>query len=63
MRTADPAIDFRDLTELDDPALITHWADVRRKLALTPKDDPNHAGAKLAYDAALAEYRRRVAAQ
>ena len=41
--------------------LITHWADARRRLALTPKDDPRHAEVKQAYDAALAEYRRRVA--
>jgi hypothetical protein len=61
--TALETTDISDLTELDDPALITHWADIRRKLALTPKDDPHHAAIKQAYESALAEYRRRVASQ
>ena len=52
-----------DLAEMDDPALISHWADVRSKLALTPQGDPRHAEVKRAYDAALAEYRRRAAGE
>jgi len=60
MGTADTATDTSDLEEMDDPALITHWAGVRSKLALTPKSDPRHAEIKQAYDAALAEYRRRA---
>lgn len=59
MRTTDATTDA-DLAEMDDPELITHWADARRKLALTTKDDPRHAEVKRAYDAALAEYRTRV---
>jgi len=55
------AMDTTDLAEMDDPALITHWAAARSKLALTPKDSPRHAAVKAAYDAALAEYRRRTA--
>jgi hypothetical protein len=54
------ATDTADLAQMDDPALITHWAAVRSELALTPKDAPGHAEVKRAYDAALAEYRRRV---
>jgi hypothetical protein len=49
-----------DLTEMDDPALITHWAGVRSQLALTAKDSPRFDAVKRAYDAALAEYRKRV---
>jgi hypothetical protein len=63
MRTAGTTTETSDLTELDDPAFITHWAGVRGKLALTPKDDPSYAEAKLLYDAALNEYRKRVAVQ
>ncbi len=58
----DTATDASDLAAMDDPALITHWATVRSELALTPKDNPRHAAVKAAYDAALAEYRRRIAA-
>jgi hypothetical protein len=61
MRTADTGTDTDDLEDLDDPALIAYWAGVRGRLALTPRDDPRHAEVKLLYDAALAEYRRRVA--
>jgi hypothetical protein len=53
--------DTSELAELGDPALIAHWASVRTALALTPKENPRHAEIKRAYDAALAEYRRRVA--
>jgi hypothetical protein len=49
-----------DLAGLDDPALIAHWASTRTALALTARDDPGHAEVKRRYDAALAEYRRRV---
>jgi len=38
MPTADASTDASDLTQLDDPALITHWARVRSELALTPRD-------------------------
>ena len=60
MRT-DTAADTSDLAEMDDPALISHWADVRSKLALTPKGHPRYTEVKRAYDAALVEYRRRAA--
>jgi hypothetical protein len=63
MRTADPDTDTSDLVELDDPGFITHWAAVRRKLALTSRDDPEHAEVKRAYDLALSEYRRRIAGE
>jgi hypothetical protein len=63
MHSADTGTDTADLAAMDDPALITHWADARRRLALTPKAAPGHAEAKRTYDAALAEYRRRVAAE
>jgi hypothetical protein len=62
MGIADAATDT-GLTGMDDPALITHWASARSELALTPKDSPRHAKVKATYDAALAEYRRRVAGQ
>ena len=55
------ASDTADLAAMDDPDLIRHWADVRTRLALTSKDSPHHAEVKAMYDAALAEYRRRVA--
>lgn len=63
MRAADTGTDATDLAAMDDPALITHWAAVRSKLALTPKSSLRHADVKAAYDAALAEYRRRIAAE
>ena len=59
----DTATDAADLAAMDDPALITHWAAIRGELALTRKDNPRHTAVKAAYDAALAEYRRRVAAE
>jgi hypothetical protein len=59
----DTATDTADLAAMDDPALITHWAAVRSQLALTPKDSPHHVAVKAAYDAALAEYRRRIATE
>jgi hypothetical protein len=59
----DIATDTSDLAAIDDPALITHWAAIRSELALTPKDRPRYGEIKAAYDAALAEYRRRVAAE
>jgi hypothetical protein len=58
MGTAELTAD--DLADLDDPALIAHWASARSALALTPRDDPGRGAIKAAYDAALAEYRRRV---
>jgi len=57
------ATDSADLAEMDDPALITHWAAVRSELALTPRTSPRHGEIKTAYDAALSEYRRRIAAE
>jgi hypothetical protein len=63
MRAADTTQDTSDLTGLDDPALITRWAAARNELALTSRDSPRHADVKRAYDAALAEYRRRVTGQ
>jgi hypothetical protein len=62
MRT-DTGADAGDLAEMDDPALIAHWAGIRSMLALTPRDDPRHAEVKRAYDAARVEYRRRAAGQ
>lgn len=62
MRTADTGTVTNDLADLDDPALIKHWASVRGALALTPKDNPGHTEIKRAYDEAMAEYRRRLAA-
>jgi hypothetical protein len=50
-----------DLADLDDPALIAHWASARTVLALTPRDDPGYAEVRQLYDSALAEYRRRMA--
>lgn len=55
--------DATDLAGMGDPDLIRHWADVRTRLALTRKDSPEHAEVKRAYDAALAEYRRRLAVE
>jgi len=49
-----------DLRALSDPQLITHWADVRARLALTRADEPEHAGIKRLHDDALTEYRRRI---
>ena len=60
MRTAGTTSD-NDLARLDNPALITHWARVRAELALTPKTSGRHAIVKAVYDAARAEYRRRLA--
>lgn len=60
MHAADTGTDATDLAAMDDPALITQWAAARSELALTPKDSPRHAAVKAAYDAARAEYRRRV---
>lgn len=57
------ATDTSDLADMDDPELIAHWAAVRNELALTPRDSPRHASIKATYDAALAEYRRRVSAE
>jgi len=49
-----------DLRELGDPGFFTHWADIRNRLARTPKDDPEHGEIKRQYDAVAAEYRRRL---
>ena len=49
-----------DLRELSDPQLITHWAAVRARLALTRAGEPEHTGIKRLYDDALSEYRRRI---
>jgi hypothetical protein len=60
MGIADTAPDTSELAGMNDPDLIRHWSEARSRLALTPKGDPRHAEVKQAYDAALAEYRRRV---
>lgn len=49
------------LQELSDPEFFTHWTALRTRLALTPKGKPGHAETKARYDAASAEYRRRMA--
>jgi hypothetical protein len=56
----DRETDARDLAAMDDPALIAHWAAVRSQLALTSRGSRRRGEIKAAYDAALAEYRRRL---
>jgi hypothetical protein len=50
----------RDLRALSDPELITQWAAVRNLLCRTPESKPEHREIKQQYDAAVAEYRRRI---
>jgi hypothetical protein len=49
-----------DLRELPDPEFITLWASLRTRLALTPAGSPGHPELKTRYDAAKAEYQRRI---
>ena len=49
-----------DLRELHDPEFITVWASLRARLALTPAGTPGHPEIKRRYDAARAEYQRRL---
>lgn len=50
-----------NLKELSDPEFFAHWAAVRTRLFGIPKDNPEHYEVKRRYDAAAAEYRRRIA--
>jgi hypothetical protein len=49
-----------DIRELDDPALMTQWSAARQRLAMTPRDSPEHGSVKASYDALASEYRRRI---
>jgi hypothetical protein len=49
-----------ELRELSDPELITRWAVVRHRLALTDRETPERAEIKRLYDTLQAEYRRRM---
>jgi hypothetical protein len=49
-----------ELRELPDPEFITVWASLRARLALTPARSPGPPEIKSRYDAAKAEYRRRL---
>jgi hypothetical protein len=49
-----------DLRELSDPEFFARWAEVRQRYAVTPKSSPGHPESKQDYDAAVAEYRRRM---
>jgi hypothetical protein len=55
--TAGPGI---GLAGLDDAAFFAYWAATRTRLSLTPVTSPGHCAIKAEYDAALAEYRRRM---
>ena len=48
------------LRELPDPQFIAVWAALRGRLATTPAGTAGHHEIKRAYDAAQAEYRRRL---
>ena len=49
-----------DLRELPDPEFITLWSALRARLALAPAGSPGHPELKTRYDAAKAEYQRRL---
>ena len=49
-----------DLRELTDPEFITLWAALRARLALTPAGSPARLELMTRYDAAKAEYQRRI---
>ena len=53
---ADPAT----LRELTDPEFIALWASLRGRLARTPVTSAAHPEIKGRYNAAQAEYRRRL---
>ena len=48
------------LQELSDPEFFAHWSAARNRLARTPAASPEHDEARSRYDAAAAEYRRRI---
>jgi hypothetical protein len=48
------------LQELSDPEFFAHWAAVRNRVLSTPKGRPEHREVRRRYDAAAAEYRRRI---
>jgi hypothetical protein len=54
--TADPG----NLRELPDPDFIIVWSDLRLRLALTPVSSSAHPEIKSQYDAAKAEFLRRL---
>jgi hypothetical protein len=60
--SAEPAQTGHDpyLRELSDPEFFAYWAKARLSCAMTSKSSPEHPGNKETYDAALAEYRRRM---
>jgi hypothetical protein len=60
--SAEPAETGHDsaLRELSDPEFFARWAQVRLRHAVTPQRSPEYAASKAAYDAVLAEYRRRM---
>jgi hypothetical protein len=47
-----------DLRELGDPEFFSHWAELRRRIALGGKSVPCEL--KRRYEAVSGEYRRRV---
>lgn len=54
------AADRDNLRELPDPEFITLWASLRGRLARTPAGSPGHPEIKSRYEAAKAEFRRRL---
>jgi hypothetical protein len=52
--------DLGSLRELSDPQFITVWATLRGRLATMPAGTAGHLEIKRAYDAAQAEYHRRL---
>jgi hypothetical protein len=52
--------DASGLQGISDPELMTRYTAARTRLALTPAGKPGHGEVKRAYDALLAEYRRRM---
>jgi hypothetical protein len=52
--------DPRSLRELPDPEFIALWASLRGRLAQTPAGKSGHPEIKSRYDAAKAEYHRRL---
>ena len=54
------AADYGSLGELPDPEFIALWAGLRGRLALTPAGSPGHSEIKSQYEAAKAEFRRRL---
>ncbi len=54
------AADHASLRELPDPEFIALWASLRDRLTRTPTGSPGHPEIKSRYDAAKAEFRRRL---